>query len=191
MPAENTLATIRIAELATTANSPSAGTSTDPGNPPQRREPLQIGVPAPEWLVKSWSDGKSRRLADYRGKVVVLDFWGVWCSPCINAIPAMKSLADQYEPRGVVFLGIHTADGDMHQINKLKKSMGWDTPTGIDKGTSITDSKTADAYGVTGFPGIVIIDTEGDVAFHTGILPKDMKVFMAGMEQLAKANDIA
>ncbi len=190
VPAENTIATIRLAELATAANPAATATSTEPGSPSQRTEPLPVGTPAPKWLVGSWSDGKQRSLADYRGKIVVLDFWGLWCGPCINAIPAMQSLAEKYEPRGVVFLGVHTAHGDMQQIIKLKKSRGWETPSAIDNGAAITESKTADAYGVSGFPSIVMIDAEGKVAFHSGIRPQDMQAFMAGMEQIAKANDI-
>ncbi|XZE53696.1 M56 family metallopeptidase [Planctomycetaceae bacterium SH139] len=195
VPAENTIATIRLAELVIAANPAATDTATEPGSQSQRTEPLQteplpVATPAPEWLVGSWSDGKQRSLADYRGKIVVLDFWGLWCGPCINMIPAMQSLAETFEPRGVVFLGIHTAHGDMQQIIKLKKSMGWETPSAIDNGTAITESKTADAYGVSGFPSIVIIDGEGKVAFHSGIRPRDMKAFMADMEQIAKANAI-
>lgn len=189
--AENTIATIHLAELVTAVSAASADTAVKPANPMQRAEPPQAGTAAPELLVKSWSDGQQRSLGDYRDKVVVLDFWGLWCGPCINAIPTMKTLAEKYEPQGFVFLGIHTADGDTPQINKLKKSMAWNTTSAIDNGTSITDSKTAAAYGVSGFPGIVIIDTEGKIAFHSGIMPKDMKAFMSGMERIAKDNGIA
>ncbi len=48
--------------------------------------PLKIGQPAAPWNVTGWTDGKARTLADFRGKVVALEFWGIWCSPCVNSL---------------------------------------------------------------------------------------------------------
>ena len=53
--------------------------------PPARPKRLAAGQPAPEWQVGAWSDGKPRKLADLKGKVVFLDFWGIWHSACIDA----------------------------------------------------------------------------------------------------------
>jgi beta-lactamase regulating signal transducer with metallopeptidase domain/thiol-disulfide isomerase/thioredoxin len=174
-PQDNTVATIRISKLQPQLDQP---------------KPVAVGDAAPDLEVGGWSDGKTRELADYRGKVVVLDFWGLWCAPCIHAVPAMKTLAEKYENKGVVFLGIHTADGDVGQINKLKKSMGWNTPSGLDLGTSITDGKTCLAYGIRGYPSVVIIDAQGKIAFNGSIEPKSREAMMRDMEKLAKANAI-
>lgn len=178
-PQENTLATIRITKPVLT-----------PASMPEPTKPVAVGAIAPELEIRGWSDGEIRKLADYRGKIVVLDFWGVWCGPCIHAIPAMQQLAEKYEPKGVVFLGIHTADGDLDQMNKLKKSMGWKTPSGLDLGSSIVDSKTSTTYGVRGYPTIVIIDAQGKIAFNSSIEPESREAMMKAMETLAKANDI-
>ena len=61
-----------------------------PGQP----EALALGTPAPEWESGAWSDGRSRTLADYRGKVVFLNFWGIWCGPCVDELcPRSKNSA--------------------------------------------------------------------------------------------------
>lgn len=160
-PQENTLATIRITKPVLT-----------PASMPELTKPVAVGAMAPELEIRGWSDGETRKLADYRGKIVVLDFWGVWCGPCIHAIPAMQQLAEKYEPKGVVFLGIHTADGDLDQMNKLKKSMGWKAPSGLDLGSSTVDGKTSTIYGIRAYPSVVIVDGEGKVAFNSSIMPE-------------------
>jgi thiol-disulfide isomerase/thioredoxin len=71
--------------------------------------PLRLlGSPAPEWtLVRAYGGGK--RLADYRGKVVVLDFWATWCPWCIKSFPALRDLLRAYEGRDVVVVGATTS----------------------------------------------------------------------------------
>ena len=153
-------------------------------------EPIDIGQAAPEWDIDTWTDGKPHTLADYRGRVVVLDFWGLWCGGCVQNIPMMQELAEKYESKGVAFLGIHTPDGDLEQIGKLKKEMGWKTETGIDRGSSVSDGASAARYGVQGYPSIIVIDPEGKVAFNSGHEPKDKDVFMKEMQQLAESLQI-
>ncbi len=154
------------------------------------REPIDIGQAAPEWEIETWTDGKPHTLADYRGRVVVLDFWGIWCGGCIQNIPMMQELAEKYESKGVAFLGIHTPDGDLEQIGKLKKEMGWKTETGIDRGSSVSDGASAARYGVRGYSSIIVIDPEGKVAFNSGHEPKDKDAFMKEMQQLTESLQI-
>ncbi|MFC1758562.1 redoxin domain-containing protein [Planctomycetota bacterium] len=92
-----------------------------PTETPKRLPALAAGTAAPQWSIAEWTDGRQRKLTDYHGKVVVLDFWGVWCTPCIHAIPAMKELHDRYKEDDVVFLGIHTAGTDMSLVKRLLK----------------------------------------------------------------------
>ena len=68
------------------------------------RKPLALGTPAPEWESGAWSDGRSRTLADFRGKIIFLNFWGIWCGPCVQELPLLEKLRAKYEPLGVVFL---------------------------------------------------------------------------------------
>src|SRR5438105_9037394 len=65
------------------------------------------GEPAPE-IKGEDMDGKPLKLSDYRGKVVLLDFWGFWCAYCLRYIPHEKDLVRQYEGRPFVLLGVNT-----------------------------------------------------------------------------------
>jgi|GEM_PF-1552661 len=150
-----------------------------------RKDPIAIGSDAPELSIRSWIDGKQHRLSDYRGRVVVIDFWGVWCGGCVRTIPLMRDLAAKYESKNVVFLAIHTPDGDYDQINKLRKTHNWQTLTGIENGQEQSDGLTSSNYGVNGYPTFVVIDADGKVAFNSGIQPKDEDAFMKEMQQLA------
>lgn len=75
--------------------------------------PIKVGAQAPELTITGWSDGQKRALSKYRGKNVVLDFWGIWCSACRFSMPAKKRIATKFADDDVVFLGIHTAGDDM------------------------------------------------------------------------------
>ncbi len=134
---------------------------------------LELRKPAPEWKMAAWTDGKARSLADYRGKVVVLEFWGIWCSACINAMPDMERLKQKFEPRDVVFLSIHTRG---EEIGKIRRFLEFKKTTMIsaldaDGGqhTNEFNGVTADRYDVQGYPELAIIDRQGNLAFHTGI----------------------
>ncbi|WP_417390671.1 M56 family metallopeptidase [Gimesia sp.] len=145
----------------------------------EKPKPLAVGQIAPEWDIAEWSDGQNRKLSDFRGQVVVLDFWGLRCSGCVGSIPAQKRLAQKYKEQGVIFLGIHTADGEMSQIKKLLQSEQWTIPTGIDRGTSILDNVTGKKYGIQGYPSLIVINPEGQIAFRSDIkTPGDRAVFM-------------
>lgn len=176
--AENGETTLRL-KAATAAPTPAAKAK------PDKFEPIALGQAAPELELEAWTDGQARTLADYRGKVVVLDFWGTWCGGCVTCIPMLQTLADKYETQGVIFLSIHTPDGEPEQINKLKKLKGWKTECGIDRGTSISDGASSKLYGVNGYPNIIVIDAGGTIAFNSNIQPKDMEDFEKDMERLA------
>jgi hypothetical protein len=84
-------------------------------------EAMAVGQPAPEWEIETWTDGKPHKLADYRGSVVVIDYWMITYGSFLRSIPMRQELAEKYKSKGVVFLGIHTPDGNLDQIRKLKK----------------------------------------------------------------------
>ena len=176
-PGENELVILKLASSA-----PASSTE-------QRQRPpaLAAGTAAPEWTLAEWTDGKDRKLSDYRGKIVVLDFWGVWCGPCIHAIPAMKQLHSRYDGRDVVFLGIHTAGTDMTLVKRLLKQQEWDITVGLDAGDEIVTGETVQRYAIQGYPSVIVVDRNGTIAFNSGDVPKDRDVFMREMEAIAKS----
>ena len=134
---------------------------------PAPPRPLKIGEIAPNWVVRGWSDGKTRSLGELRGKVVFLDFWGVWCGGCVVELPAIDRLREKFEPRGVVFLSIHTPGGNLDEIRKLYQLKKVSLVSAIDEGPEdkIGEGTTAQMYGVRGYPTHVVIDRSGKVAF--------------------------
>jgi RNA polymerase sigma factor (sigma-70 family) len=146
---------------------PAAGAKTEaPVRPPLPA----IGQPAPELKVVGWTDGKSHSLADYRGKVVYLDFWGIWCAPCIQELPSLMRLKQKFEPRGVVFLSIHSSGENMEQIRRLLELKKAPLISALDeqrKGSDTPrDGETARRYGIYGYPTMMLIDRQGKLAWN-------------------------
>ena len=131
--------------------------------------PIKVGQPAAAWHVREWTDGKTRSLADSRGKVVFLDFWGIWCGPCVKSLPVLEKLRAKYEPRGVVFASIHTPGDTLANIRKLFDLEHISLISTVDDGQEddIGSGTTARAYGVQGYPTHVLIDRSGKITFRS------------------------
>ncbi len=124
---------------------------------------LRIGDPAPAWVVAEWTDGKSHSLAEFRNRLILIDFWGVWCSPCIHAIPAMEIVQKKY-PNQLACVGIHTAGAQVEKVRETLTRLKLTFPCAIDCG-SARQGTTCRAYGVSSFPHMVLINREGKIAW--------------------------
>jgi cytochrome c biogenesis protein CcmG, thiol:disulfide interchange protein DsbE len=126
------------------------------GDANRREELAKIeGQPAPELQVTNWLNGTEVKLADLKGKIVVLDFWATWCGPCIASIPHNNALAEKFKDRGVVVIGVcHPRGGEKMaetvKAKELKYLTAWDA-----KGDTIK------AYNVDSFPDYYVIDRQG------------------------------
>jgi thiol-disulfide isomerase/thioredoxin len=154
-------------------------------------KPLASGDEVPEWRVNAWTDGVDRNLSDYRGKVVVIEVWGLWCSPCMNAVAALKELQARFRDRDVVFLGIHTAGTELDQVRKLMELKEWDWPTGLDVGEEIVSGTTVQRYRVRGYPTTIVVGRDGRVVFNTDAHTGDREAVLKEVEQIAGELDIA
>lgn len=95
------------------------------------------------------------RLADYRGKVVVVNFWASWCDPCADEAPLLATMAAEQRKAGVVFVGIDANDV-VDDAQQFAKRFGLDYAQAHDG-----DGSEKDRFGVTGFPETFVIDREG------------------------------
>ncbi len=115
------------------------------------------GKLAPDFALTS-TDGKTIRLSDYRGKVVVLDFWATWCPPCKAEIPDFIRLYSQYQKDGFQMLGISLDQGGLSDVKPFMKDYGINYPI------MLGDNQVVAAYGgIRGIPTTFVIDKKGYV----------------------------
>lgn len=116
---------------------------------------------APDFSFTS-SEGEHIALEDLRGKVVLLDFWGTWCPPCVESVPDLRDLYKRYAKNGnFTILGISSDDEEEEWREfTVKNKMVW--PQYRDK-----DHRLLRAFGIRAFPTYILIDHEGIVRFSS------------------------
>ena len=136
-----------------------------------RSQPLsyKLGDLAPKIEANRWTDGHQHSLDDFRGKVVVIEFTGMWCGVCRRSAPTMRKLVEHYKGEDVVFFGIHTPTDEDQAVAKMMNDDGWAQLVAIDERIDPTDKesingKTAASYGILGWPTIVVLDRQGRVS---------------------------
>jgi len=118
---------------------------------------LQTGKLAPDFIVKD-QPGETISLSGLRGKVVLLDFWGVWCGPCRQKLPHTQKIYDQFKDKGLAVIGIHSAFGTEKTADFIAEN-NYTFPTGIDPGHIAKD------YRVNAWPTYYLIDKKGRLAW--------------------------
>jgi cytochrome c biogenesis protein CcmG/thiol:disulfide interchange protein DsbE len=115
--------------------------------------PARIGSNAPDFTLQD-SDHKIT-LSQFRGKVVVLNFWGTFCPPCVEETPSMVRMQARLKDKGVVVLGV-SIDVDDTAYHKFLKDFNVNMVTVRDG-----DQKAASLYGTFGWPETYVIDRQG------------------------------
>jgi thiol-disulfide isomerase/thioredoxin len=118
---------------------------------------------APEWQLND-PDGKAVKLSDFKGKVVILDFWATWCPPCRAEIPGFISLQKQYAAQGLTVVGVSLDTDGASVVKSFMKRVGMNYPV------VIGDEKIASNYGgITAIPTTFVLDRNGNiVTSHQG-----------------------
>ncbi len=128
-----------------------------------------INEQAPNFSLKD-TDGNTVTLSDFKGKIVILDFWATWCTPCKKSFPAMQMAVNIYkDDPNVKFLFIHTwekeEDATKSAINYLKEN-NYSFKLLMDLKDPVTKTnKVIESYKVTGIPTKFIIDGKGNICF--------------------------
>ena len=123
---------------------------------------LAVGAPAPAIEAASWLnwDGDAPTLQSLAGRVVMIEFWGTWCGPCVRAMPGVQKLHDRYRDRGLTVLAISYEP--VATLQPFLQKNAFSMPVGSDP-----DKKTIGAYPVHGWPTTIVIDKAGKIA-HIG-----------------------
>ena len=134
----------------------------------------QVAGGAPEFSLTD-IQGQKIALADYRGKVVLLDFWATWCPPCLEEIPHFIAMQQKYASQGLQVIGI-SMDDDAKPVQAFYEQHKMNYPV------AIGDAKLAQRYGgVLGLPITFVIDRQGRIvkkfvgATDTALIEQEIK----------------
>ena len=122
-----------------------------------------VGDLAPQWKLKSVENDVYYSLDQYKGKIVIIDFWATWCEPCLESMPRINDLSNEFKDHPVNFIGISFKDNGNPLEYIRKKKLTYTFLSGnekVDKDYGLAD---------IGIPTLFIIDTNGRVAdFESG-----------------------
>jgi thiol-disulfide isomerase/thioredoxin len=138
--------------------------------------------PAPAFSLSA-RGGKTIDLAQFKGQVVMINFWASWCGPCRTEMPILEDIYKKYKPMGFTMLAVNvepdTAAAEAW-LSKLSKPVTF--PVAFD-----TDSKVSKLYKVPGMPTTVFVDRKGNVrVLHKGYKPGDENIYLTQIRSLLK-----
>ncbi|HVC96256.1 MAG TPA: TlpA disulfide reductase family protein [Pirellulales bacterium] len=148
-----------------------------------KQQSALVGATAPD-IEQQLLDGGEFSLKSYRGKqVVMLDFWATWCGPCVQEMPILAKVADDYRDKGVALVCVNQRESasDIRAFldrEKLNVTVGLDS-----------DGTAGQAYGANGIPMLVIVDKQGIVRrVHVGYSPGIEATLKADLDALLAGN---
>ena len=138
------------------------------------------GAPAPSFTLAA-RGGQDVSLAQYKGQVVMLNFWASWCGPCRQEMPLLESIYRKYNKMGFTMIGVNV-EPDSNAANDWLKATPVSFPILYDR-----DSKVSKLYDVSGMPSTVIIDRTGKLrVLHRGYKPGDENEYLDSIRTLIR-----
>jgi len=138
------------------------------------------GQPAPDFALKS-STGQNLRLSEYRGDVVMINFWATWCGPCRQEMPLLDELYSRYHRVGFNLLGVNI-DDDSRRAMQMVDELGVNFPVLFDARKEVSE-----LYDVEAMPVTVLVDREGMVRYvHHGYKPGYENMYLDQIRSLLR-----
>ena len=132
----------------------------------------------PKSFTAKMIDGEKVTLSSLEGRVVVLDFWATWCSPCVQALPGIIKTVNAYPEDEVAFLAINQREG-AETVRQFMSARNLEFPVALDSG------EIGKQLSLESLPLTILIDTQGKVAFvKTGTGQNDEANLKAAIDQL-------
>ncbi|MDQ2076632.1 TlpA disulfide reductase family protein [Marinimicrobium sp. ABcell2] len=136
--------------------------------------------PAPDFTLKTDS-GENLRLAEQRGKVVMINFWASWCAPCREEMPILDELYQRYERAGFTLFGVNV-EQDNRAAKRFLEDVGVSFPILYDP-----TSEVSRKYQVSAMPTTVMVDRDGQVRYvNRGYRPGDEEKYRAQIRELIR-----
>jgi len=123
------------------------------------------GSAAPDFTLKS-NGGKNLKLSEFRGQVVMINFWATWCGPCRQEMPLLNRIQEKYRKAGFMLLGVNIDDRP-EAAQAMARNLGVHFPILFD-----TEKRVSRLYDVNAMPSTLLIDRDGKLRyFHLGYRP--------------------
>ena len=136
--------------------------------------------PAPAFTLAALS-GQQAALSQYKGQVVMVNFWATWCGPCQQEMPLLDQMYRKYKPAGFTLIGVNV-DKEAPAVKELLARKPVSFPVLLDPANQVSK-----AYHVDEMPSSVIIDRKGEIRYiHRGYRPGDENEYQDRIRQLIR-----